>query len=67
MDIVCDGPGPHIPLSGIIGQTQHRLIGARCTAAVCALPAEYDRVSALEKALLTKAVITSEDLAAAKR
>lgn len=35
VNIVCDGPGPHIPASGIIGQGNTALTGMRCSAAPC--------------------------------
>lgn len=34
-NIVCSGPGPHIPASGILGTGTHPVEGMRCAAPEC--------------------------------
>lgn len=35
MNILCSGPGPHVPADGILGQSTVPVTGMRCSAAAC--------------------------------
>lgn len=36
--ILCDGPGPHIPVDGVLGTSSKALTGMRCSSAACQAP-----------------------------
>ena len=45
MDIVCAGPGPHIPASGILGTSDNSVTGMRCPAVPCVIPLDQKAVN----------------------
>jgi hypothetical protein len=54
MNIVCDGPGPHVPADGILGTSSIAATGMRCSSPACkVIP---DAASTNANTLRTKAV-----------
>ena len=39
-NILCGGPGPHIPASGILGTSDQVVTGMRCPSPSCVLPVD---------------------------
>lgn len=37
MKIICDGPGPHIPADGVLGESDRRVRGMRCVSEACVI------------------------------
>lgn len=40
MKILCEGPGPHIPADGVLGESDKLVRGMRCASESCALPSD---------------------------
>lgn len=66
-DIVCTGPGPHVPPSGLLGTTTADVAptGMRCTAAACRPPVPQATINATT--LRARAENAIADLALIKR
>ena len=64
MNILCDGPGPHIPLSGILGESSAAVTGMRCASSSCVLvppppvPTEQSALFAATRILIAPTVRT---------
>lgn len=53
VNLICDGPGPHIPASGIVGTGSVAVSGMRCSAVPCRPatdPVDDNRLTLLAKA-----------------
>lgn len=65
--IICDGPGPHDPVDGILGTTDRAdANGMRCISPACAMPEiqqPLDAAGALATLLVTKGVLDLDEAA----
>lgn len=58
-NLVCSGPGPHIPVSGILGTTDKPGTDVRCPAAACIKPVDPTVANANDLQSKVQAALTS--------